>query len=74
MQEKIYPFNLKLDCRKMKSAEMKELASKIICSTKSGYIDTKIIGDDTIFITGEVSKFDYEKIWDILDGYDVIID
>ena len=74
MQEKIYPFSLKVDCSKMLTEEMNELASKIICSTKSGYLDTKIIGDDTIFVTGEVSKLDYEKIWDVLDAYNVIID
>ena len=74
MGEKIYPFSLKIDCHKMTEAEMNEMTGEMVSSTKSGYLDTKIIGEDTIFVTGEVTKMDYEKIWDILDKYNVIID
>ena len=71
---KVYPFDLKLNCRNMTDAEMYELESEIVCSTSSGYIDTQMIGDDTIFVKGEVTDFDYDKIWSILEGYDVIVD
>ena len=71
---KVYPFDLKLNCRKMQETQMYELASKIVCSTSEGYIDTQVIGNDTIFVKGEVTDFDYNKIWSVLEGYDVIVD
>ncbi len=72
---KIYPFNLKVNCQKMSESQIYDLASKIVCIANSGgYLDTQIIGDDTIFIKGEASQEDYNKIWDALDAYNIILD
>ena len=71
---KVYPFDLKLNCRKMQEAQMYELANKIVNSPSEGYINTQIIEDDTIFVKGAVTDLDYNKIWDVLAAYNAIVD
>lgn len=68
-QNKKYPVCLKLDCRKMSAKDTAELTEKLM-----HYMAVQIIGGNVIYAKGRVTNFEYGKIWDITDNYDVIID
>ena len=69
MPEKIYQTTLRIDCRNLTKSAIQELSEKLY-----QYADVKILGEDLIFLNDEVTEFAYEKIWAILDRYNVIID
>lgn len=66
---KKYSVCLKLDCRKMSKKDITELAEKLM-----HHMAIQIIGGNVIYAKGRVTNFEYGKIWDITDNYDVIID
>ena len=66
---KNYPVTLKIDCRNLSEIEIKNLSEKLF-----QFADLKILGEDLIYLNDEVTRFAYDKIWTILDGYNVIID
>ena len=66
---KKYPVHLKIDCRKMKAKEITELAEKLM-----RYMAIQIIGGNTIYAKGRITNFEYGRIWDITDKYNVIMD
>ena len=69
MKDKTYPVTFKLDCHNLTPPEIEELAEKL-----TAYLEVEILGGDMIFADGEVTKFDYDRLWELVDKYDVILD
>ena len=66
---KTYPITLKIDCRNLAKSAIDELEEKLV-----RWLDVQILGEDIIFADGDVTEFAYNRIWEILDHYNVIID
>ena len=64
-----YPITMKVDCRNLTKAAIQDLSEKLY-----RYVDFKILGEDVIYIDDEITEFAYDKVWAILESYDVIID
>ena len=66
---KSYPITLKVDCRNLTKAAIQDLSERLY-----QYADLKILGEDVIYIDDEITEFAYDKVWAILESFDVIID
>ena len=64
-----HPFMLKFDCRKMRKYEIAKFMEELL-----PYGGVQGIGGVIVYIKGNVTNIQYEKIWAISDKYDVIID
>ncbi len=71
-EEKIhrkYPVALRFDCRKMEKSAIEEFAEKLM-----PFLNVKIIGETIIYAKGNVTNLIYERVWEIVDKYNVVID
>lgn len=60
---------LKIDCIRMEPVTTANLIKRL-----KEFMKVEVIGGDLLYATGDVEYHDYDKIWQILDAYDVIID
>ena len=68
-ERKKYPIMLKFDCRKMCKYEIIKFMEELL-----PYGEVQGIGGVIVYIKGNVTNIQYEKIWAISDKYNVIID
>lgn len=61
--------NLKIDCSRIRSGEVDDLARRLRLYFQSVFV----AGGDLIFASGNIGSHDYNNAWRVINGYDVTV-